>query len=231
LPRRFAAFAGWGIEVHWLLVSAAMGRNGNDVFVLGEEAFDADSIPDRFEDEETAPRSRSPFAASPTAPAAMRPSRGASRVGTRRALAAVGLGGGIVVLLGVLVLGGSGGSSVDSPAPARTEAPVVKVGASAQPRRPVRVYRRAEIAPAHSLGRVVREQPRPLPEHAHHRRVHSSGPAPVSAPAVEESVPEESAPEPVSVAVPQPPSPPPVSSPPPASGGGSSGRPEFSFER
>jgi hypothetical protein len=207
-----------------LLVSAAMGRNGNDVFVLGEEALGADSIADRFEDEETQPRSRSPFAAPPTAPAALRPSRGLSRVAGRRFLAVLGLGGGIVVLAGVLVFGGSGDSSLDSPEPVRTEAPVVEAGASAQPR-PVHLDRRVAVAPTRSLRRVARERPRPLRKHSH-RRVRRSDPAPESAPAVEEL-----APEPVPVAVPQPPSPPPVSSPPPSSGGGSSGRPEFSFER
>jgi hypothetical protein len=210
-----------------------MGRNANDVFVLGEEAFEADSISDRFSEEEEAPSAQSPFAAAPTGPADLRRSRGVSHRGARRALAAVGLGGGIVVLLGVLVLGGSGDSSMDSPAPPRTETPVVKLGVSAQPSRPVRIHRRAEIAPAHSIGRPAHKRPRPVPEHAPHRRVRRSQPPPVSAPPVEEPATAPPAPEPVPVpvAVPQPSGPPPVSSPPPAVGGGSSGRPEFSFER
>jgi hypothetical protein len=210
-----------------------MGRNANDVFVLGEEAFDADSISDRFSDEESAPSAQSPFAAAPTAPAALRRSRGASRIGARRVFAAVGLGGGLLVLLGVLVLGGSGGSGGGSPAPPSTKTPVVKADAGVRPSRPVRIHRRAEVAPAHSPGRVARKRSRPLPGHAHHRHARSSDPAPVSAPPVEEPVSAPPAPEavPVPVAVPQSPSPPPVSSPPPAAGGGSGGRPEFSFER
>jgi hypothetical protein len=203
-----------------------MGRNGSDVFVLGEEALDVESDSDSFEEDEGL-EAQSPFAVPPAVPTSLRVSRRFSGVDARRLLAVVGLGGGIVVLAGVLVLGGGGGSTAKAPSPARTQTPVVEAGVSAPPSRPVEADRQVAVAPARSLGRAPRREEARAPRHVH-RHVKRREPVSKSAPVVAEPAP---APVPVPVAVPQPPSPPVAPSPPPASGGGSGGGPEFSFER
>ena len=213
-----------------------MGRNGNDVFVLGEESLAADDLEPRGEDAADfalgdiaehdsiafAPRSR---IAEPLPP---RP-----RFPVRRRLALLALGA-AVAAVAVALFRGVGASGGDSAAPsaslqAQAQAPALVVKAPRpQDSLSQAVSRAYPVArqPVHAKRKQhkLKKRPRGGPE-----REPNSEPAPVGPP-VDAPVPTP-VPLPVPAAEPAPVSSPPDPSPPPTGGGGSVARPEFGFER
>lgn len=208
-----------------------MGRNGNDVFVLGEESLTADDLPAREEsrgDFLVGDSGEGDFSSFESRPAPTAPLQVGFRSVARRNLAALALGAGAVVLGLVLLNGGGGGSADSSPSPqAHAPAAVVQVS---QPHdsAPLALSRSHPVAyqpvRPHSKQHKLRKRPRGGPE-----REPNSEPAPVGPP-VDEPAPA-SVPLPVPATEPAPVSSPPDPSPPPTGGGGSVARPEFGFER
>jgi hypothetical protein len=208
-----------------------MGRNGNDVFVLGEESLAADdALPTQegledFAVNRTDQSDAALFASRSPAPP---PSKSGPRFAARR-LAVFGIGAAVaasaVVLFHGVEDGGGRDSVAASPSPAHAPAAVAQTS-PLEPFSP-RVSHRPHPAhrkPVHLKPKKskLKNRPRGGPE-----REPNSEPAPVGPP-VDAPAP---ASVPLPVTEPAPSSPPSDPSPPPTGGGGSVARPEFGFER
>lgn len=209
-----------------------MGRNGNDVFVLGEESLAADdALPTQegiggFAVDGVDQSDAASFASRSPAPP---PSKSGPRFAARR-LAVFGIGAAVAASAVVLFHGGGDGGGRDSvaasPSPEAHPPAAVAQTSPLEPSSP-RVSHRPH--PAHRKPvdakpekSKLKNRPRGGPE-----REPNSEPAPVGPP-VDAPAP---APVPLPVTEPAPSSPPPDPSPPPTGGGGSVERPEFGFER
>lgn len=190
-----------------------MARDPNDVFILGEEAFDAGlGAEPRGEEDDPS----SVLADAPELPA---PAPSGSWLPRRLALAALAVGC-CAALLAALALSGKGDKGVESdPESALGPAPQVQLppGASAAPT----PSHHPPLLPPTPASRPRADQPSRRPT-GRAEREPIAEPAPVSPPIDE--------PAPASEARSVPATPPPDLSPPRPFRGGSGGRPEFGIE-
>lgn len=215
-----------------------MGRNGNDVFVLGEESLAADDFAprgDEAEDFVVAEPDKGDFVSSSRQSRAASPFRVGPRFAARRRLAVLAIGAAMVVLTLVLLHGGpdSGdGVSAGSSSAPQAQAPPATVQPSPAQHSPLLALSRSHPVGRRPVGRRLKarrrhkleKRPRGVPE-----REPNSESAPVGPP-VDEPAPAPVSP-PIPTTEPAPVSSPPDPSPPPTGGGGSVERPEFGFER